>query len=285
MSLQGEFITQYSTIDSILSNAAQKREIMKALDSFKNKIKVLFTDIDDTLTTHGQLPSQSYEMLWKLHDRGVLIVPVTGRPAGWCEMIARLWPVYAVVGENGAFYFQYKNKKMIRSFAIAETQRLENSKKLKTIEAEVLSQVPGSAVASDQFCRLFDLAIDFCEDVPPLPQKSIQQIVDTFQQHGAIAKVSSIHVNGWFGEYDKKSMCELFYKENFGKPLKDDLDKCAFAGDSPNDEPMFEFFENSFAVANIKQFKDQLQHLPNFVSANEGGEGFVQIGEAILKNL
>jgi len=27
-------------------------------------------------------------------------------PAGWCDLIARFWPVDAVVGENGALYFR-----------------------------------------------------------------------------------------------------------------------------------------------------------------------------------
>ncbi|MEM7647419.1 MAG: HAD hydrolase family protein, partial [Pseudomonadota bacterium] len=80
---------------------------MNPVSEFKNSIKVLFTDIDDTLTTDGRLSSQSYEMLWKLHDSGIDVVPVTGRPAGWCEMIARMWPVLGVVGENGALAFQY----------------------------------------------------------------------------------------------------------------------------------------------------------------------------------
>ncbi len=258
---------------------------MQPLSEFHNKLKVLFTDIDDTLTTDGQLPAQSYEMLWKLHDADVAVVPVTGRPAGWCEMIARMWPVLGVIGENGALSFQYKNKKMQRHFSTDEVIRLNNQQKLKKVEEEILSQVPGSALASDQFTRLFDLAIDFCEDVPALPQTSIEKIVDIFEKHGATAKVSSIHVNGWFGEYDKASMCEQFYKANFNQDLKDNLAECGFVGDSPNDEPLFKMFENSFAVANILQFKDQLNHHPKFVCEKKGGEGFVQLGEKILENL
>ncbi len=258
---------------------------MKPLSQFHSSIKVLFTDIDDTLTTDGRLTSQSYEMLWKLRNSGVSIVPVTGRPAGWCEMIARQWPVLGVVGENGALAFQYKNKKMQRVFAVDEDQRRANQQKLQIIREEVLKNVDGAAVASDQFTRLFDLAIDFCEDVAPLPQSSIAKIVEIFKKHGATAKVSSIHVNGWFGDYNKKSMCEVFYKQNFSTELKDSLAVCAFAGDSPNDEPMFELFPNSFAVANIKEFQSDLTHLPQFVSDSQGGAGFVEIGKAILKIL
>src|SRR4051812_18334202 len=62
-------------------------------------------DIDDTLSTEGQLTADAYEALWRLKAAGHAVVPITGRPAGWCDHIARFWPVDAVVGENGAFTF------------------------------------------------------------------------------------------------------------------------------------------------------------------------------------
>ncbi len=256
---------------------------MKSINNFNKKIKIIFTDIDDTLTTDGLLTAKAYDMLWKLSEAGIQIVPVTGRPAGWCEMIARFWPVLAVVGENGAFYFQYHKQKMKRFFLIDEKQRKENQSKLKAIEDEVLKTVKGSAVSSDQFTRLFDLAIDFCEDVPKLDKTEVQKIVSIFEKHGATAKISSIHVNGWFGDYDKKTMCEMFYKNFFGLSLIDHLDDCAFIGDSPNDEPLFKFFKNSIAVANILDFKDQLQSKPQYVTTKKAGDGFVEFGEHVLK--
>ncbi len=258
---------------------------MKSLAQFQSTIKYLFTDIDDTLTLDGQLPAESYQKIWELHQKGVAVIPVTGRPAGWCEMIARMWPVLAVIGENGALTFQYKNKSMERLYAVDEKAREENQKKLKQIEKEILEKVPSCALASDQFTRLFDLAIDFCEDVAPLEKESIQKIVDIFHSHGATAKVSSIHVNGWFGEYDKRSMCENFFINETGKALDDRMEECAFIGDSPNDEPLFEFFENSVAVANILNFKDQLKSPPQYVTEKEGAHGFVELANKILTNL
>ncbi len=130
-------------------------------------------------------------------------------------MMARFWPIQEIVGENGAFYFRYFKQKMHRHFFFDETIRLENQKKILLIQTEVLQAVPGSALASDQFCRLFDLAIDFCEDVPPLPATEVQKIVDIFHKHGAQAKVSSIHVNGWFGNYDKLTMVLKYLKEEW----------------------------------------------------------------------
>ena len=258
---------------------------MQNLSKFSSKVSVLFTDIDDTLTDEGQLKAPAYDALWKLHEAGVKVVPITGRPAGWCEMIARFWPVDGIVGENGGFYFRYHNRHMKRHFVFDEATREKNRVKLEKIRTDVLKEVPGCAIASDQFCRLMDLAVDFSEDVTPLPDAAVDKIVSIFERHGAQAKVSSIHVNGWFGTYDKLSMCREFSKLELGLDLERDNAKCAFSGDSPNDEPMFAFFRNSFAVANIKKFESRLKTLPSYVSEGEGGHGFVEIAKAILRNL
>ncbi|GIL16406.1 MAG: haloacid dehalogenase [Oligoflexia bacterium] len=256
---------------------------MKNLREFKHKIKFLLTDIDDTLTDEGRLGPEAYEALWELSKNNIQVIPVTGRPAGWCEMIARVWPVAGVVGENGGFYFRYANKKMIRHFVFDQKTQQENRKKLELIEKEVLAQVPGTALASDQFCRLMDLAIDFCEDVPALPKTEVQKIVSIFQKHGAQAKVSSIHVNGWFGQYDKLTQSLNFLAKEFNITAEEAKIACAFSGDSPNDEPMWKYFPHSFAVANVKNFIDDIQHKPNYVSINTGGLGFAEIAQSILK--
>ncbi len=257
---------------------------MGPLSNFNAKIKFLLTDIDDTLTDEGQLGPEAYEALWKLHRAGIHIIPVTGRPAGWCEMIARVWPVSGVVGENGGFYFRYANKKMHRHFYFDEKTQNSNRKKLNLIQDEVLQKIPGTALASDQFCRLMDLAIDFCEDVPRLPENEVQKIVQCFEKHGAQAKISSIHVNGWFGDYDKLKMSLLFLKNEFQISAEEALKQVAFSGDSPNDEPMFKHFPHSFGVANVKNFTSRIQHLPTYVSSQNGGHGFAEIAQQILKN-
>lgn len=255
---------------------------MKNVKDLSHCPDFILTDIDDTITDEGQLHANAYEALWKLKHAGFKIIPVTGRPAGWCEMIARFWPVDGIVGENGGFYFRYHNKKMKRVFFATEKEMAKNRKKLDLIKKEVLKKVPGSAIASDQFCRLMDLAIDFCEDVKPLPKVKIQKIVEIFEKHGAQAKVSSIHVNGWFGTYNKVIMLKKFLKTEFklsDAAIKSD---CLFSGDSPNDEPMFEYFPYSVGVANIKNFIDDLRSPPKFITPSKGGDGFVELANHLL---
>ena len=273
---------------TLLKNTEFAESTMKNLTDFNSKIEFVLTDIDDTLTTEGQLEAKAYGALWRLHDAGLKIIPITGRPAGWCEMIARFWPIEGIVGENGGFYFRYaankgdKIKKMQRWFFTDENTIKQNRVKLSAIEKEILNQVRGTATASDQFCRLMDLAIDFCEDVPPLQEKDVHRIVQIFEKHGACAKVSSIHVNGWFGEYDKLTTVFRFLKNEFNLTEEMVLKKCIFVGDSPNDEPMFAKLPYSFGVANVRKFAHQMKTLPAFVSDSAGGAGFTEITNRIL---
>jgi HAD superfamily hydrolase (TIGR01484 family) len=259
--------------------------LLKSVQHFDHSLKFLFTDIDDTLTDEGLLHASAYTALWRLSNAGIKVIPVTGRPAGWCEMIARLWPVQGVIGENGAFYFRYSERKMRRYFFSSETSRLNNQKRLEAIREEVLATVTGCSIASDQFCRLFDLAIDFCEDVPALSPGEVQKIVKIFEQHGAQAKVSSIHVNGWFGQYDKLTMVLKYLEKEWNITPEMAKTIAGFSGDSPNDEPMFAYFPHSFGVANINKFISVLKNPPQFVSSQRGGDGFVEIAEQIIKKL
>ncbi|MBV6303514.1 HAD-IIB family hydrolase [Candidimonas humi] len=247
-------------------------------------VKGVFTDIDDTLTTEGKLPAATYSALEALHDSGVAVVPITGRPAGWCDHIARMWPVDAVVGENGAFYFYYDKpaRKLRQRFLADAPARAHNARRLAEIAQEILAEVPGCALASDQFCRVADVAIDFCEDVPPLPRESVERIVELMTRAGMTAKVSSIHVNGWFGEYDKLTMTRILMRERYGIDLDAARGDYIFVGDSPNDAPMFRYFPKSIGVANVREFIGDIEHPPAYVTQGRCGDGFVEVARRLL---
>lgn len=244
----------------------------------------VFADIDDTLTTDGRLPAASYAALEALHDAGLFVAPITGRPAGWCDMVARFWPVTGVVGENGAFYFAYDGaqRRMRRTFFASDFERAANRKRLESVGRRILAEVPGSAISADQLYREADLAIDFREDVAPLSKSEIARIKAIFEEEGAVAKISSIHVNGWFGDYDKLSMTRRFAADILDIDLDAEKHRIVFAGDSPNDAPMFGFFPNSCGVANVLDFTGEMDAEPAFVTVRPGGEGFVEIAEAVL---
>jgi HAD superfamily hydrolase (TIGR01484 family) len=247
-------------------------------------VRVVLTDIDDTITTDGMLTASAYAALEALHHAGFIVVPVTGRPAGWCDHIARMWPVDAVVGENGAFYFRYDrdNKRMRHHFWAQPEELRQNRQKLNEIERDVLTSVQGSALASDQSYRIADLAIDFCEDVPALPEMEVDRIVSIFERAGARAKVSSIHVNGWFGAYDKLSMAKMLLADVFRIDWDTAQEEVVYAGDSPNDEPMFAAFPLSVGVANIRAFAHRLKNKPTYITEGHSGEGFAELASVLL---
>lgn len=261
---------------------------MQALDSMpaaaRRGIRGVFTDIDDTLTANGRLGARAYQAMERLREAGLLVVPVTGRPAGWCDHIARMWPVDAVVGENGAFYFRYeaRQRRMLRAYVRDASQRARDRERLSELADEILAAVPGSAIAGDQAYRESDLAIDFCEDVPALGPDAVAHIVERFERAGATAKISSIHVNGWFGEYDKLGMTMRLMRECFDVDLDDARDVYTFAGDAPNDAPMFAFFTHSVGVANVRAFAGRLPAEPAYVTAGSGGEGFAELADWLL---
>jgi len=262
--------------------------IMQAFDAFpqKNKqhIRYLLTDIDDTLTLDGKLPAVAYSAMERLQLSGVKVIPITGRPAGWCDHIARMWPVDGLVGENGAFYFYYNSntRKMVRRYWRNEKQRKEDANRLNELAKQILQDVPGCMISADQAYREADLAVDFCEDVTPLNMEEVNKIVSLFEKAGAVAKISSIHVNGWFGNYDKLAMTKKFFQEVFSISLEDHKDNIIFSGDSPNDAPMFSFFQNSVGVANVLQFSEQMEHQPAWVTRKEGGYGFAEMVDILL---
>jgi hypothetical protein len=261
---------------------------MKPIKQFssvvKKKIRYVLSDIDDTLTLNGRLPAVVFAAMERLQKAGIGMIPITGRPAGWCDHIARMWPVDGIVGENGAFYFQYDDsqRKMRRLYFKSEEQRKADRQKLEKLKLEILDKIPGCRVSADQAYREADLAIDYCEDVPPLPMKGVDQIVRLFEEAGARAKISSIHVNGWFGEYDKLTMTRMLFEEVFKDGLEAIKEDVIFIGDSPNDAPMFRFFPHSVGVANILQFKEKITHKPAWVTQQEGGYGFAEMVDSIL---
>jgi len=237
-------------------------------------VKAVLFDIDETLTSAGTLTAQAYAALEKLKSAGKIVVPVTGRPAGWCDHIARMWPVDAVVGENGAFYFFFAEGRLHQRFCEDAATRAAHRARLDAIAQTILAAMPGAALASDQGYRESDLAIDYCEDVPPLPLASAEHIATLMRAAGLSAKVSSIHVNGWFGAYDKLSMTRLLFSERFASDLDRMNRAVVFVGDSPNDAPMFAFFENSVGVANVRRFPGLR---PKFVTGHESGAGFSEL--------
>lgn len=268
---------------SPLTETASPRPLSGVAPGGLARLRWVLADIDDTLTTHGRLTADAYAALERLRDAGIAVVPVTGRPAGWCDMIARFWPVAAVVGENGALWFaqDHAGRRMRRWYAQGEAERTARRARLDALARQALADVPGTALAADQPFRIFDVAVDFAEDAGPLPAEAPSRIAAIFEAGGATAKISSIHVNAWMGDWDKRAGVENLFV-TLWQDIDTVLDRVAFLGDSPNDAPMFARVPLSVGVANVAPYLASMATPPAFITRAEGGAGFVEFTDAVI---
>ena len=241
----------------------------------------LMTDIDDTLTRDGAIEPVALRALQALRAAGVPVLAVTGRPHGWSVPFARAWPVAAIVAENGALALVDGADGVRTEFVQDAGTRAHNARRLQQVAAQVLRDVPGATLAQDSAGRLTDIAVDHSEFVQ-LGAAGIAQVVALMQRAGMTATVSSIHINGWFGDHDKWSGACWMVQHLFGRRLDDERERWVYVGDSTNDQLMFRHFPHSVGVANLRRFAAELTHWPAWITAGERGQGFAEVAQALL---
>lgn len=266
---------------------------MQTLDSFYaadlRGLVGIFTDIDDTLTTDGAITSDALQALSDLKTAGMYVIPITGRPIGWCERFMNgaaqpAWPVDAMVAENGAVAFvqgTLPNEPLRKIYQQDADTRSANQTRMKDIAAQVAAQVPGVNLSEDRAGRETDLAFDYAEFAHHSPG-TVQRVLDVLQRAGMQTTVSSIHIHGCFGDFNKWQGACWIVRELLGRDLAQELNRWVFVGDSGNDQAMFQHFTHSVGVANIARFVPQLQYLPRYVTQGERGAGFAEVAQAIL---
>ena len=266
----------------------------------------VFTDIDDTLTTHGAITPDALQALADLKVAGLHVIPITGRPVGWAERLAARLPVDAIVVENGAVALKMAESEVLSAdFAQKTPQigiqpayllprvlsklyqqdaatRADNLACMAHIAQQVLAQVPTAVLSRDHAGRETDLAFDY-QEFENLPPETVQAILAVLQKAGMQTTVSSIHIHGCFGQFDKWTGAQWIVRELFQRELVQQLDRWVFVGDSGNDQAMFQHFTHSVGVANIRKFESQLTHLPHYITSSERGAGFAEVAMAILR--
>lgn len=272
----------------------------------RRNIVGVFTDIDDTLTTESAITPDALQALADLKAAGLFVIPITGRPIGWCEPFmvgtdAAPWPVHAMVAENGSVAFvpqQAENTSQIdlqpsqnmreqlsktyrKIYQQDATARSDNTARMVQVAAQVLAEVPGAVLTRDGGGRETDLAFDYAEHANLSPA-TVQQVRDVLQRAGMHTTMSSIHIHGCFGDFNKWMGACWIAQALLGRDLPQELDRWVFVGDSGNDQPMFQHFTHSVGVANIARFASQLTHLPTYVTQGARGAGFAQVAQAIL---
>ena len=261
----------------------------------RSQINGVFTDIDDTLTTHGAITPDALQALAQLKAAGLYVIAITGRPVGWCERLAATWPVDAIVAENGAVALVRDRSfdknglqppsnipiPLSKLYQLDTLTRATNQARMQQIGTRVMFQVPGVLTTRDSEGRETDLAFDYNE-YARLPPAMVQRVVDLLQAYGMHTTVSSIHIHGCFGNFNKWQGANWIVRELLQRDLALELDRWAFVGDSGNDQAMFEHFTHSVGVANIRRFEAQLTHLPRYITDCERGAGFAEVATAIV---
>jgi HAD superfamily hydrolase (TIGR01484 family) len=264
----------------------------------------VFTDIDDTLTTEGAITPAALQALHDLRAAGLVVIPITGRPIGWCTPFmdggaGQAWPVDTMVAENGAVAYARTSSSPISSqiglqpacnkrdalsklYQLDRTRRAANTAAMQQVAQRVLREVPGVGLSHDSVGRETDLAFDYAEHARLSPD-TVQQVLAVLQDSGMQTTVSSIHIHGCFGHFDKWTGAQWIVRTLWGRDLAAELAHWVFVGDSGNDQAMFANFPHSVGVANICRYADQLQHLPRYITPSERGQGFAEVAQAILQ--
>lgn len=262
-------------------DAHQVRPWAEAPEAQLAAVRGVMTDIDDTLTRDGAIEPAALQALHALHEAGLPVVAITGRPLGWSLPFARAWPVRAVVAENGAVALLREGSQLHTEFTQDAATRQVNTRRLQAVAQRVLAEVPGAVLAQDSAGRVTDIAIDHSE-FTALPPAAIAQVVALMRAAGMNATVSSIHVNGWFGEHTKWSAAQWMLRRLFGRELAPELARWVYVGDSTNDQLMFQHFPLAVGVANLRRFAAELHHWPAYLTEGERGAGFAEVAHAVL---
>ncbi len=242
-------------------------------------VRFVLTDMDETLTFQGRLSAATYTSLERLQAAGIRVIPVTAAPAGWCDQMARMWPVDGVIGENGGLFFQRapQGHGLTRSFWHGEDRLEEIRVKLEAIGSRVLDAVPGTSYAGDQPFRMTSLAFS-----RPTEQTIADQLIKALSSEGADTTVNNLWILGWLGGYDKLAMARWVMADAYGVDINIDRDSVLYIGDSTNDAPMFGFFRHTVGVSTVRHYLPEIPTPPHWITAGPGGAGFCEVAQFLI---
>ena len=240
------------------------------------KAKVLLFDLDGTFVDGNHLQASTYNSLENVVKNGLKTVVVTGRPAGWCDLMARWWPVDSVIGENGALSYSMIEGQIQRDFFDSSLSLEKSDKFLTSLLEEIKSKFGEINLAADQAFRQWDLALDISEE-NIMPMDKVKKIYDFCLRKGANVAISNIHLNIWYGNYTKLDMAMRLLEK-----WKIDVEECIYIGDSPNDEKMFKEFPFSVGVKSVEKYTKIMNNYPKYITDKDANQGFEELVNFIL---
>ena len=241
-------------------------------------------DVDDTVTRAGTLEEAAYSAMFRLREAGLKLVAVTGRPLGFAELMARMWPIDLAVGENGAGYLRLDAAGLRAGYYADAETRAAHAAALAAVRDRISAEAPWARLTDDHWARRCDVAWDIGERVQ-LEAARIEALRALIEGAGARCVVSSVHAHAMLGDYDKANGVVRACEDVFGTQLgPTELERWLFIGDSGNDAAAFAYFPVSAGVANVREHLARLPVLPRYVSRADRGLGYAEIARVITEH-
>lgn len=238
----------------------------------------LLFDLDDTLLDHGRLTEAAFGSLFRLREAGLRLAAVTGRPAGWGEVLARQWPIDGAVTENGAIAV-FSDSGRLRRLDGADGGRAQLRQRLHSIVEALRVRVPELVPTDDVASRLSDYTFDIGEQRRAAPA-TIENATALARELGARTITSSVHLHVTLDGDDKASGTVRFLRRRFGLDATTCRFRFAYIGDSENDEACFSAFSTTLAVRN---FQGRPTVPPRFITRGQRAAGFVEAVNTLLE--
>lgn len=239
----------------------------------KKRIQYVISDVDDTITSNGRISPFTLGALYSLRRKEKNTFLVTGGSYGWGDCYMRQWPVDGVIAESGAVLFVRDEDDSVQALFNPIINQAEVIKK----KNELLKKTEGLPLSSDQPARLFDIAYDKNK----MDEAEIKVLKNILSFSGAYYSESSIHINAWFGDYNKLSAVKYFLSKVYKIKENDLLNKGIYVGDSFNDQELFGYFPTSIGMHSVEEKRNEFKTLPLYITEEGSGLGFCSVVEAL----
>lgn len=241
------------------------------LENEAKNIRYVISDVDDTITNGGRLLSEALAALYLIRDTGRKIILLTGGSAGWGDVYIRQWPVEAVVAESGALFLTRQNGSIIYT-ANPVIDEISQKKRKAFLES-----IPESILSSDQYARLYDIAIDKSK----ISEAEKASIIHNALNMGAYYAESSIHINIWLSNYDKWKGLKSFFEFYYGIKDESFINESMYLGDALNDQPLFKDIPISVGMKSVEDNKEEFAYLPKYIAKDYGGYGIKEVSKVL----
>ncbi|MFZ4712673.1 MAG: HAD family hydrolase [Bacteriovoracaceae bacterium] len=231
-------------------------------------MKIVFSDFDGTLTLDHSVTPTFMDVLELLKKHNCEFVIVSGRSLSWGHFfLTHFSPVTAVIMEGGGVLVTRKGNGLMEEKNLVSDKELLH---LETQTAALLKNFPWLSLTKDSFGRRTDRAIELIE----YDDHQKEQIMKFLKTHDIHYSASNVHINFWAGTVSKYKAVD-YYLSTY-RPMVD-LSDCLYFGDAPNDESMFQYFENSVGPSNIDSYLPLMTHHPKIILKGEENKGVLGV--------